>query len=313
MDKIPVNIISGFLGSGKTTAIIRLLSEKISDEKWAVIINEFGKVSIDSQTIGESSEAGTIFEISGGCICCSAKGYFGENLGQIIKAGTYSRIIIEPSGLGGIEMVSEIVAANADLRLMKVICLVDLPGIENIRFHKLPVYRVQIEKADIIVFSKRDLLENVTKENELVEKFKTLYPGKRYYLNSVDKYFWSTLLEIDEAAKEMARFRMISPHDQQLTDDNFQSESYYFPADTIFSRVRLSQFFKNHPSVIRAKGHLLTEDGWVLLNVTLEGCNFEPCLAKGQNQLIIIRESLPSITIEKTEQEISSTIIPKEH
>ena len=98
MEKIPVNIISGFLGSGKTTAIIKLLKEKTASEKWAVIINEFGKISIDGQTLRSSSDAGSVFDIAGGCICCSAKGHFQENLEKIIQSGNFSRIIVEPSG-----------------------------------------------------------------------------------------------------------------------------------------------------------------------------------------------------------------------
>lgn len=134
MEKIPVNIISGFLGSGKTTAIIKILGQKTTNEQWAVIINEFGKVSIDSQTLrSSSSNAGMIFEVSGGCICCSAKGYFLENLEKIVRSGNYTRIIIEPSGLGGIELVSEIVGANHAFRLMPAICLVDIRSIENLR------------------------------------------------------------------------------------------------------------------------------------------------------------------------------------
>ena len=88
MNSIPVNIISGFLGSGKTTAIINLLRQKTTDEQWAVIINEFGKISIDSQTLRSiTSDTGTVFDISGGCICCSARGYFQENLEKIINNG----------------------------------------------------------------------------------------------------------------------------------------------------------------------------------------------------------------------------------
>ena len=130
MDIIPVNIISGFLGSGKTTAIISQLNHKANDENWAVIINEFGKISIDSQTLRSSSQSGKVFEISGGCICCSAKGYFKENLEKILQEGNYSRIIIEPTGLGGIDVVAEIVNANEGLRLMPVICMVDITIIE---------------------------------------------------------------------------------------------------------------------------------------------------------------------------------------
>jgi G3E family GTPase len=174
MGKIPVNIISGFLGAGKTTTIISLLSQKTTDEQWAVIINEFGRISIDSQTLRSSSETGTVFEISGGCICCSARGYFQENIEKIVQAERYSRIIIEPSGLGGIDMVSEIVTVNPDLILMPVICIVDITIIENPRLQLLPVYQSQIFKADVILFSKCDLLADYVTQKRLVGKFKSL-------------------------------------------------------------------------------------------------------------------------------------------
>lgn len=178
MKKIPVNIISGFLGSGKTTAIIQLLSQKSDDVQWAVIINEFGKVSIDGQTLKSGSEAGTVYEISGGCICCSANGYFRENLEQIIQSGNYSRIIVEPSGLGGIDMVSEIVSTNTDLQLMPVICLVDILGIENPRLQLNPIYRMQISTSSMIAFSKCDLID-VVNEELLINLFKSIFPEKK--------------------------------------------------------------------------------------------------------------------------------------
>jgi len=193
----PVNIISGFLGSGKTTVIIKLLWQKPDDKQWAIIINEFGKVSIDSQTLRSSSDSGNIFEISGGCICCSAKGYFQENLETIIKSGNYDRIIIEPSGLGGIEMVSEIVSANSNLNLMPVISLVDIACVENTRLQLNPIYRKQISKADIIVFSKCDLLTNSEAQNRLTEKFKSLFPEKLHYLSLSEINHWISISDSD--------------------------------------------------------------------------------------------------------------------
>lgn len=89
MRKIPVHIISGFLGAGKTTEIIRILEQKPATENWAIIINEFGKISIDGKTLQSKSAAGSLYEISGGCICCSAKGYFAENLDKIVRAKGY--------------------------------------------------------------------------------------------------------------------------------------------------------------------------------------------------------------------------------
>lgn len=102
MDKIPIHIITGFFGSGKTTAIIDLLNQKKEDELWAIIINEFGKVSIDFMTVDAATENQNIFDISGGCICCTAKAYFEQDLKKIVDLQKFSRVIIEPSGLGGL-------------------------------------------------------------------------------------------------------------------------------------------------------------------------------------------------------------------
>ena len=253
-EKIPVNIISGFLGSGKTTAIIRLLYDKADEERWAVIINEFGKVSIDSQTLGGTAEATPIYEVSGGCICCSAKGYFQENLEQIIRTREYTRIIIEPSGLGGTDMVSEIVMANPDLRLMKIICLVDILNMDNARLQQLPIYRNQIIKADLIVFSKLDLLKGADLQGVMIDKFKAYYPGKPSVLKREEKMFWAGLIgNLDSQIKEDDKFRMISAVDPQLTDSNYQVISQNFETTTFFSSGRLIRFFNDHPAIVRAK------------------------------------------------------------
>jgi len=288
---IPVNIIAGFLGSGKTTALIRLLNDKSSKDRWAVIINEFGKISIDSQTLRASSDCGDIFEIEGGCICCSAKGYFQENLEQIISNRDYTRILIEPSGLGGIDMVSDIVRANPDLRLMKIICLVDILNLDNARLQQLPIYCNQINKADLIVFSKLDLLEDPKMEGFLVEKFKTYYPGKPYILKREEKFFWTELIDIlDTEIKEDVKFRVFSAGEHLLTDANYQVISQSFYPDITFSSEWLTRFFQEHSAIVRAKGYLLTDKGWCLLNFTLSGCIFEPCQAKTMSEIILIAE-----------------------
>ena len=301
MGKIPVNIISGFLGSGKTTAIIQLLGQRTSDEPWAVIINEFGKISIDSQTLQSSSAAGDVFDISGGCICCSAKGYFRENLDKIVRSGNYSRIIIEPSGLGGIEMVSEIIAENSSLSLMPVICLVDINLIENSRLQINQVYKMQIQKSDIILFTKCDLLTNEAIELSLVQKFKSLFPDK--YI--AGKKLLYSLLEKDFNVKNESTYRMLSNGNPGLLDTNYQTINYLFKADTIFDAEKLTHFFHNHSSeILRAKGYVKTENGWNLLNFTLSGLNIEPCQNKEQNEIVIIFDINDQIIIHTFDVEI---------
>lgn len=304
MEIISVNIISGFLGSGKTTAIIKLLAQKTTNEQWAVIINEFGKVSIDSQTHRSSPNAGMIFEVSGGCICCSAKGYFQENLEKIVRNGNYTRVIIEPSGLGGIDMVSEIVDSIPALRLMPVICLVDIRSIENPHLLINPIYRMQICKASLIGFSKCDLITDTSLLEHQINKFKSLFPEK-YCFKFTDTNFWPTLLNMNFMVfKEENNYRMISANDPKLSDRIYMERSYIFGKDTIFDLEKLIRFFNYHPQIVRAKGHLKTGTGWNLVNFTLSGCIFELCEAKEQTELVIIAEKSDTIFFEDLDIEL---------
>jgi len=310
MEKIPVNIISGFLGSGKTTAIIKLIDQKPPDEKWAVIINEFGKISIDSQTIRSSTQAGAVFDISGGCICCSAKGYFQENLEKIVQSGNFTRIIIEPSGLGGIEMVSEFVTTNYMLKLMPTICLVDITSIENSRLRLNPIYRMQISKADVIVFSKCDLVTDSTLPENLIIKFKSLFPDKEDGIYTTVSNLLSYLSRNDFAKnQERNSLRILLPANSNLTDRNYQQNNFIFTSDTIFNVDRLILFFKDHPQIVRAKGHIQTERGWNLLNFTLSGCIFEPCQIKKQNELILIFEKPEPYLLQNLKRKFEKNIM----
>jgi G3E family GTPase len=286
---IPVNIISGFLGSGKTTAIIRLLEQKQANESWAIVVNEFGKVSIDGQTLQSKSTAGSVFDISGGCICCSARGYLNENLEKVVDSGMYNRIIIEPSGLGGIDMIIEIVELKPKLHLMPVICLVDITAIENPRLQMNFIYKNQISRAGWIVFSKKDLLPKAEFQDELIAKFKSLFPEKQQFLSAEN--LTTTMLDMDFLnAGPNDKSQFIFASNASLSDKNFEEKNFQFGIDTLFDTEKLTTFFREHPSIFRAKGHIQTENGWKLVNFTVSGCTFETCLPKYQGELVIIAE-----------------------
>jgi len=308
LKKIPVNIISGFLGSGKTTAIIQLLSKKTNDEQWAIVINEFGKISIDSQTIRSSSHSGTVYGISGGCICCSARGYFYENLTKIVQAGIYSRVIIEPSGLGGIDTVSEIVGLIPQLSLMPVIGMVDIMAIENLRLQMNMIYKNQIFKAELIIFSKCDLI-NKSEQERLIEKFIMLFPDKQGSL-AYKTNLLTSLLKIDSQEKvKINEYSMLSSTNPGLSDSNYQQKNYSFNANIIFDLNLLIGFFILHPFIIRGKGHIRTENGWMLVNYTLSGSTFESCQENQQSEIIIIAKKSSSDQFQNLKTEIERSII----
>ncbi len=308
MEKIPVNIISGFLGSGKTTAIAKLLDIKADDEHWAVIVNEFGKVSIDGQMLRATSDAGSIFDISGGCICCSAKGNFSENLNAIIHSGNYSRIIIEPSGLGGIDLVSEIVEANPSLILMPVICLVDLTTINNSRLQMSPIYQMQIRKADLIVFSKTDLVADQTEQDQLIEKFKVSFPNKQHFIKASKNLLNSLSIREELHNNSVHKCSQLSRINPDLTDRNYQEMYYPFDEDCVFNPQKLVAFIDRNPSIVRAKGFIQTQTGWNLFHFTLSGSFFEPCQPHSQNELVVITEKSGSYLIENHYAEIENSI-----
>ena len=105
-----VNVISGFLGAGKTTLIKKLLDEALKGEKIVLIENEFGEIGIDG---GFLKDAGIeISEMNSGCICCSLVGDFGEALGKVMEQFHPDRILIEPSGVG---KLSDVIRAVQDV------------------------------------------------------------------------------------------------------------------------------------------------------------------------------------------------------
>lgn len=294
MEKIPVNIISGFLGSGKTTAIIGLLEQKQPDECWAIVVNEFGKISIDGQTLQSKSASGSVFDILGGCICCSAKGYLLENLVKIIEPGNFNRIIIEPTGLGGIEMISEIVETLPDLKIMPVICLVDILGFENQRLQRNMIYQAQIRKAERIIFSKCDLLDNQTQLDLLVLKFKSIFPEKIYCI--VGTTMSNSILEpnSNHLNNDQLNAKINFVPFNQLTDQNFEEYNLQVLAEQEIEIEALKDFFIDTKAIIRAKGHVHSRAGWILFNYTLTDFNIESIKAKEKNELVIIAEKSAS-------------------
>ena len=149
---VKIDIVSGFLGAGKTTLIKKLLKEALGGEKVVLLENEFGDVGIDG---GFMKEAGiTVTEMNSGCICCSLVGDFSKSLHKIIEDYKPERIIIEPSGVG---KLSDVVKAVENVDGLKVNCCVAVADASKCKMYSKnfgEFYNNQLESATAIVLSR---------------------------------------------------------------------------------------------------------------------------------------------------------------
>jgi len=164
IEKVPTNIVTGFLGSGKSTLIQSLLTNKDNDEHWVVLINEFGEVGLDEKIIeanlGAKPKKGQIqiSQIAGGCLCCANGVPFQVALVQLLKQQDKSpaRLIIEPTGLGHPKQIINQLAAQPFIELQTVFTVVDPRKVKDARYAEHELYTTQIAVADVVVCNKQD-------------------------------------------------------------------------------------------------------------------------------------------------------------
>ncbi|KHT51820.1 CobW family GTP-binding protein [Vibrio sinaloensis] len=154
--RIPTNIITGFLGTGKTTAILNLLKNKPESENWAVLVNEFGEIGIDGALMTE--QGALIKEVPGGCMCCAAGVPMSVAITALLRTSP-DRLIVEPTGLGHAHKVLATLTSSQfkdyiDLRA--TIGLVDPRNLSNPKYLENQNFNDQLAISDIVIGNKVD-------------------------------------------------------------------------------------------------------------------------------------------------------------
>ena len=193
-----IDIISGFLGAGKTTLIQKLLREAFKGEQVVLIENEFGEIGIDG---GFLKEAGIeIREMNSGCICCSLVGDFGASLKEVIETYHPDRILIEPSGVGKLSDVKkavESVKTDADVALNSATTVVDVKKCKMYLKNFGEFYKNQVESAGAIILSRTDIADD-DKVEQAVAQIRALNPDAPIITTPEDQIDGAKLFEIME-------------------------------------------------------------------------------------------------------------------
>ena len=193
-----IDIISGFLGAGKTTFIKKLLKEAIAGEKVVLIENEFGEIGIDGGFLKDFGIE--IREMNSGCICCSLVGDFGRSLNEVLTKYTPDRVIIEPSGVGKLSDVMKAVcdvAGEIDVVLNGSVTVVDAQKCKMYMKNFGEFFNNQIESAGTIVLSRTDVAD-ADKVAQCVEMIREKNPKAAIVTTPIDKLTGEQLLEIIE-------------------------------------------------------------------------------------------------------------------
>ena len=205
MEKTKIDIISGFLGAGKTTLIKKLLKDAFQGEQVVLIENEFGEIGIDG---GFLKEAGIqIREMNSGCICCSLVGDFGASLKEVISKYHPDRILIEPSGVGKLSDVIKAVQGveeETGLVLNSYTTVVDAKKCKMYMRNFGEFFNNQVEYAGAIIMSRTDIVDEA-KAQAALELLREINAKAAIITTPIEKLDGKKLLDVMEHPVSLAQ------------------------------------------------------------------------------------------------------------
>jgi G3E family GTPase len=294
IENVPTNTFTGLLGVGKTSAILDLVARKSSDEKWAILVNEFGDIPIDQAAFAESDIEGVrIREVAGGCLCCTAGVPLQVALTLLLRETHPDRLLIEMSGMGhpGSVLFSLREGRLSEaLDLKATICLVDPRDVDEPDIRASQIFQDQVHLADVLVANKIDLADS--HEIEVFENWsRDLYPPKLSVEKTTNGVLEASWLDLDADPMKVPLFPELHGEDEHHHHDQkaqpeaaslvagvpFRSENHgydryacgwiFSPAD-VFDEEHLLMALAEDDDIDRIKGAFRIGGDAILLNRT---------------------------------------------
>ncbi|MGI9304426.1 MAG: CobW family GTP-binding protein [Gammaproteobacteria bacterium] len=292
-----VNLLFGFLGSGKTTLARHLLSERGDDMRTAVIVNEFGDVGIDGDILKGNNV--DMVEINSGCLCCTLKGSLMLAVEELREKAGAERIIVEATGVAAPAELLDSLADSSmktDIDYGPLVTVVDAPTFNRIRPMLGEFYEDQIEYADIVILNKVDMataeeLESVRAEIEDINDEATVLFAEQCDVDTALLLNGDLSAVIGEATA--GKTVHTGEHDHELDHDHNHAhdiaESFVLAAGGNPNRASVEAFFARLPdNVWRAKGFMHIDGEPCLLQYTMGQLEITPSEKRNNENLVFI-------------------------
>lgn len=327
-----IDIISGFLGAGKTTLIKRLLATHLHDEKVILIENEFGEIGIDAGFLKETKVE--IKELNQGCICCSLQGDFATALTEIKTKYNPTRIIIEPSGVGKLsDIVKAVVDANlSDVKLNALVCVCDANKAKMYLKNFGEFYVDQVAHAKTIFLSRADVATEA-KMQECLEIVREINDKAIIVTTPINELSDGTLIDSYEAknddfeAKLLEEVKHMHHHhhddeecgcghhhddeececghhhhdhdaDEVFTSYGFET-THKYSHDELEAILHELSFGEKYGFILRSKGIVAGIDGWYHFDMVPEETNVRHGEAASVGKICVIGSKLNKEEIKK--------------
>lgn len=306
MQSVPTNLVTGFLGVGKTTAVIDLLQRKAAGSRWAVLVNEYGAVSIDGALIeGAGPDGVTVKEVGGGCVCCASAPFLPVAIHFLLLEARPERLIIETTGLGHPARLLDSLRMSYHGRLdvRATLGLVDPADFAKPEMKDNPIFIDQIQMADVLVMNKLD-----TATPELVADFQAwangLFPPKLLIAGTTHGRIdpaWLDLSANDERKPLYPQELLAKPQEANARGWTFD------PADT-FDEGKLLALLAGTKEASRLKGVFRVEDEWISVNRAGTAVSVAPTAYRRDSRVEVFAEGLDWDAFEK---QLGACLLPR--
>ncbi|RKO67956.1 CobW family GTP-binding protein [Desulfofundulus salinus] len=287
-----VNIVTGYLGSGKTTLIQHLVRQLALRERVAVLVGEFGEVGIDGALLAQ--DAPDVLELGCECIYCTLSADLARQIPYVAGFLSPDRLIIEYPGVAAVQgllAAAKVMGLHLMDHCFSIIHVIDACSFDEL-YARSPLFaESQICRASVLVLNKCDLVPE-EKVQSLTKKIKELNPRARFVSTHQGQVSPADLQVASQTGFSSPRERKVCQRPQSAVDiPSYYSFSRKFQGT--FSRIQLARLFENLSrssigEVVRAKGIFCCEEGWVRLDFLPSGVSLEPVTGRFHESKVLV-------------------------